>query len=405
MGKLVLVIKHEFIQSIKKAGYIITTLMLPVGILLSIGVSELVDLLTESQSNEAVVIGYVDEVGFISEPLQEGLISLLPYQSSRDAKEDLVAGEITEYIIISENFFQSGSVQRFTQKKELFPPLATSQTIKTFLTMNLIMDQVPPQVIQSIVSPLDLEVTRLDSDGKVAENQGNIGNILIPAIYAFLLTMTFQYGTSALISGLGEEKESRLIEVLYSSVSVRELMVGKILALGAAGLLQVAIWLTSAPLLLRLGTLSLGGFLNEIQISTSFMILGIVYYLLGYLLFATMSVTLGAITSTVSEAHNLSMIYSLTCYVPIWLIGLFINYPDSIAWVILSIFPVTAPIQTLIRLGVSEVPGWQLGASLGVLALSVVGGILMAEKVFRTFMLMYGKRLTLREITQGLKSA
>ena len=397
--------KHEFIQAIKKAGYIITTLLIPVGILLTIGIAELVDLLTVSQPKEEVVIGYVDEVGFVLEPLQEGLISLLPYQSTTKAKQDLVAGKITEYIVITDAFFMDGSIQRFTQEKELFPPIATSQTIKSFLTMNLISDEVPPDVIRSIISPLDLEVIRLDEDGEISENQSNLGNIIIPAVYAFLLTMTFQYGTAALISGLGEEKESRLIEVLYSSVSVRELMVGKILALGTAGLLQVVIWLASAPLLLNLGSLSVGGFLNEILIPTNFIILGVVYYLLGYLLFATMSVTLGGITSTVSEAHNLSMIYSMTCYVPIWLIGIFINYPDSPAWVVLSIFPITAPIQTLIRLGVSEVPGWQLVVSLGVLSLSVVGGIFFAEKVFRTFMLMYGKRLTVKEIVLGLRNS
>ena len=405
MNKLNLVMKHEFIQAIRKAGYIITTLLIPVGILLTIGIAELVDLLTESQVKEEVVIGYVDEVGFVSEPLQAGLISLLPYQSTTNAKQDLVAGEITEYIVITDAFFIDGSIQRFTQEKELFPPVATSQAIKSFLTLNLISDKVPPEVVRSIVSPLDLEVIRLTEDGGISENQGNLGNIIIPGVYAFLLTMTFQYGTTVLISGLGEEKESRLIEVLYSSVSVRELMVGKILALGAAGLLQVVIWLSSAPLLLNLGSVSVGGLLNEIQIPTNFIILGVVYYLLGYLLFAAMSVTLGGITSTVSEAHNLSMIYSLTCYVPIWLIGIFINYPDSLAWVVLSIFPITAPIQTLIRLGVSEVPGWQLGVSLGVLSLSVVGGIFFAEKVFRTFMLMYGKRLTIKEIVLNLRKA
>jgi ABC-2 type transport system permease protein len=405
MNKLILIIKHEFIQAIKKSGYIITTLLIPVGVLLSLGVSELVDVLTESKTKEALVIGYIDEVGIISAPLEEGLISLLPYQSTSEAKQDLVDGEISEYIVIPEAFFSDGRVERFTQDKELFPPLATSQTIKSFLTLNLIRDKVPSEVIKSIVSPLNLEVTRLDQNGGISENQGNIGNIIIPAVYAFLLTMTFQYGTTALISGLGEEKESRLIEVLYSSVSVRELMVGKIVALGAAGLLQVLIWLSSAPLLLNLGSSSIGGFLNEIYIPANFIILGVVYYLLGYLLFATMSVTLGGITSTVSEAHNLSMIYSLTCYVPIWFIGLFINYPESPAWVVLSIFPITAPIQTMIRLGVSEVPTWQLGVSLGVLSLSVLSGILLAEKVFRTFMLMYGKRLTVKEILQGLRNS
>jgi ABC-2 type transport system permease protein len=130
-----------------------------------------------------------------------------------------------------------------------------------------------------------------------------------------------------------------------------------------------------------------------------------VYYVLGYLLFATASVTVGSITPSPSEAHNLVMIYTLASYVPIWLIGLFMNYPQSPVWVVLTMIPITAPVQTLIRLGVSDVPSWQIAASLGILSLSVIIGIWVAEKIFRTFMLMYGKRLRLKEIIKGLRSA
>lgn len=405
MNKTRLLIKHEFIQAIKKPGYIITTLLIPVISLLSIGINEVVSLLKDPDGNEAVIIGYVDETGLLDGSPEEGFISLMPYQTVNEAQQDLLANEITEYIIITDEFLSTGIIARFTQEKELFPSLATTQTIKTFLTRNLIAGKVSPQIVDSVTSPLILKVTRLDEFGEISDDQGNVANILVPGIYAFLLTMTFQYGTTNLISGLGEEKESRLIEVLYSSVSTRQLLVGKIMALGAAGLLQVAIWLTSAPFLLKLSSETVGGFFHDIQISGLFIVLGVIYYVLGYLLFATASVTLGSITSTPSEAHNLIMFYTLASYVPIWLIGIFMNYPNSPVWVFLTIFPVTAPVQTLIRLGVSDVPVWQIAASLGVLTLSVILGIWFAEKVFRTFMLMYGKRLRLKDIFQGLRSA
>lgn len=404
MNKLALLLKHEFIQAIKKAAYIITTLFIPVAMLLSVGVIKLVEILSEAKTKEALVIGYVDQAGFANLPFEEGLISFVPYDSLQQAKADLVGEEISEYLVIPDDFLEKGIVERFTLEKELFTPLATTQAIKTFLDLNLIQDQIPPETITRIVSPFQIEVTRLDKDGEISDNQANLGNILITAIYAFLLTMTFQTASGALISGLGEEKDSRVIEVLYSSVSVRQLMVGKILALGAAGLLQVVIWLGSTVLYLRFDAVS-AGILSQVQISGSFIVLAVVYYLLGYLLFAAMSVTLGGITPSASEAHNFSMIYNLTCYVPIWLISVYINFPNSPAWVALSIFPITAPIQTLIRLGVGDVPAWQLGASLGSMAISVVGAIWFAEKVFRIFMLMTGKRLGVKEIIQGLRAA
>ena len=404
MNKLTLLLKHEFVQAIKKPAYIITTLFIPVAMLFSVGVIKLVEILNDANAKEALVIGYVDQAGFASQPMEEGLTRFVPYDSPQQAKAALVTDEISEYLIIPEDFLETGIVARFTLEKELFTPLATTQAIKSFLDLKLIQNRIPPETITRIISPFQIEVTRLDKDGEISDNQANLGNILITGVYAFLLTMTFQTASGALISGLGEEKESRLIEVLYSSVSVRQLMVGKILALGVAGLLQVVIWLVSAVLYLRFDAAS-AGILSQVQISGSFVALAVVYYLLGYLLFAAMSVTLGGITSSASEAHNFSMIYNLTCYVPIWLISVYINFPNSPAWVALSIFPITAPIQTLIRLGVGDVPAWQLGASLGAMALSVVGAIWFAEKVFRIFMLMTGKRLGLKGVIQGLREA
>jgi ABC-2 type transport system permease protein len=284
-------------------------------------------------------------------------------------------------------------------------PSITTYLIDSFLAWNLLKDDVSAEIITSIVSPLNLEVTRLDQNGDIAQEQGNIGNIIIPFIFAMLLSLAFMFGANSLISGLGEEKESRLIQVLFSSVSVRQLLIAKVLALGTAGLLQVLVWLISAPLLLSLAAGSFGGFLSDIQIPANFLVLGIVYFLLGYLLFAVFSIGLGGISSSTTEAHSLSMIYILTGFVPLWFFGALINFPNSPIWVVLSIFPVTAPVQTMLRLGVSDIPAWQIVISIGVLGLSIIVGLFLSIKIFRMFMLMYGKRPGLAEIIQCLKTA
>ncbi len=213
------------------------------------------------------------------------------------------------------------------------------------------------------------------------------------------------FGTNSLISGLGEEKESRLIEVLTSSVSVSQLLIGKVLALGAAGLLQVLIWLTSAPLLLNLASSTFGEFLGGIQIPANFLVLGVVCFILGYLLFAILSVTIGGITSTATDGHNLSMFYIMTGFIPLWTFGVFVSFPNSPVWVVLSIFPITAPVQMMLRLGVSDIPAWQIATSIGVLCISIAVGLFLSVKIFRLFMLMYGKRPRILEIIRGLKNA
>ena len=405
MNKTYLIFRHEFLQAIKRVGFIVMTLIVPVLALLGIGLFELVTTLTEPSAKEVTFIGYVDEIGIFSEQTDQGLIRLIPFITSEEATRALVRRDVSEYIIIPSDYISSGTIQRYTLAKELNIPPVTTYLIESFLTWNLLKEDVQSEIISSIVAPLNLEVTRLDENGDIAQEQGYIGNIIIPAIFSLLLSLALMLGANSLISGLGEEKESRLIEVLFTSVSVRQLLVAKVLALGTAGLLQVLVWLTSIPPLLRLASSSFGGFLSNIQLPANFLVLGVVYFILGYLLFAVLSVCFGGISSSTTEAHQLSMFYIMMLFVPLWLFGVYINFPNSPIWVVLSIFPITAPVQTMLRLGVSDIPAWQIVTSIGVLGLSIIVGLFLSIKIFRMFMLMYGKRPGLAEIIRGLKTA
>jgi ABC-2 type transport system permease protein len=404
MNKTYLIFKHEFLQAIKKVGFIVLTFIVPVLVLLAIGCYELVTTLIEPSASEVTTVGYVDQVGIFGDRTDQGLIKLVPFASREEATRALVSKDVSEYIVIPSDYTSSGTIQRYTLAKELMTPQVTSYLIKSFLTWNLLKDDVSPETITSIVSPLNMEVTRLDENGDIAQEQGNIGNIIIPATFSLLLSFALMLGTQSLISGLGEEKESRLMEVLLSSVSIRQLLIAKVLALGAAGLLQVIVWLISAPLLLNLASSSFGGFLSDIQLPPNFLFLGVVYFILGYLLFAVLSVTIGGISSSTSDAQNLSMFYVMMLFVPLWFFGVYINFPNSPIWVVLSIFPITAPIQMMLRLGVSDIPAWQIVTSIGLLGLSIFVGLSFSVKIFRTFMLMYGKRPSLAGIMQSLKA-
>ena len=405
MNKTYLIFKHEFLGAIKKVGFIVMTLIVPVLALLAIGAFELVTTLTEPSAKEVTTVGYVDEVGIFSDQTDQGLIKLISFASKEEATQALVSREVSEYIVIPSDYTSSGTIQRYTLAKELGIPSITAYLIDSFLAWNLLKDDVSPEIITAIVSPLNLEVTRLDQNGDIAQEQGNIGNIIIPFIFAMLLSFALMLGSNSLISGLGEEKESRLIQVLLSSVSVRDLLIAKVLALGTAGLLQVLVWLISLPLMLNLASSSFGGFLSDIQIPANFLFLGVVYFLLGYLLFAVFSVGLGGISSSTTEAHSLSMFYILMGFVPLWFFAGLINFPNSPIWVVLTIFPITAPVQTMLRLGVSDIPVWQIVISIVVLGLSIIVGLYLAIKIFRMFMLMYGKRPGFAEIIQSLKTA
>lgn len=405
MNKTFIIFRHELIQAVKKVGYIIMTLIIPVLALLAIGVFKLVMSITEPSVQEMVSIGYVDELGMFRDQAEQGFITFVPFVSTKQATKALLNGHIQEYIVIASDYITTGVVQRYTLEKELVTSQSTAYFINSFLIWNVLKEYAPPEVIGSIIAPLSLEVTRLDQNGEIAKEQGNVGNVIIPGVFALLLSLAFMFGTNSLISGLGEEKESRLIEVLLSSASVRQLLIAKVLALGAAGLLQILVWLISAPLLLGLASSTFGGFLSDIQIPANFMVLGVVYFVLGYLLFAVLSVSVGAISATTTEGHNLSMFYGLAQFIPLWFAGFLINFPKNPLWVVLALFPITAPVATMLMVGVSDVPVWQIATSIGLMALSVLVGLYLATKLVRVFMLMYGKRPNLTDIIEGLRSA
>jgi ABC-2 type transport system permease protein len=403
MNKTLLIFRHEFLHAIKRKGFIILTLIVPVLALIGMGVFQLVST-DEPPLVETVTIGYVDEAGGFDQYTNQGYIELVRFDMPSDATAALINGGVAEYFVIPSDYLSNGVINRYTLERQLETPPAIATAIKNFLTSNMLAGKVPPETVYRIEAPLDLVTTRLTETGEVATEQGGYGNVIIPAIFSLLLALSLQASTVYLVQGLGDEKESRLIEVLLSSVSPRQLLTGKVLGLGAAGLVQVVVWLASLPLLLNLASSTIGGFFSTIQLPANFLVLGIVYFILGYSLFAALSAGVGAISPSVREGQQLSMIYAMLVYVPLWFASFLFIFPDSPIWSVLTIFPVTAPIAVMLRLGVTGIAAWELAASLAVLVLSIILVMFLAIRAFRVYLLMYGKRPSWGEIIQNLRS-
>ncbi|KPK20979.1 MAG: hypothetical protein AMJ70_07405 [Dehalococcoidia bacterium SG8_51_3] len=402
MSKTLLIFRHEFRHMIKRKAFIILTLIVPVLALIGIGAFQLVS--TDQASVETTTIGYVDEAGGFDQSTSQGHIELVRFDTHDDATAALINGGVSEYFVIPSDYLSTGVISRYTLKRQLETPLPIATAIKNFLTSNMLADKVPPETVYRVEAPLELVTTRLTETGEVAPEQGGYGNVIIPAIFGLLLALSLQASTIYLVQGLGDEKESRLIEVLLSSVSPRQLLTGKVLGLGAAGLLQVVIWLISLPLVLNLASSSIGGFFSTIQLPANFLVLGIVYFILGYSLFAALSAGVGAISPSAREGQQLSMIYAMLVYIPLWFASFLFIFPDSPIWSVLTIFPVTAPIAAMLKLGVTGIATWELAASLTVLVLSIILVMFLAVRAFRVYLLMYGKRPAWGEVIRNLRT-
>lgn len=402
MDKMLLIFRHEFLHTMERTGFIILTFALPVLALLAIGIFHIASGVVRPPA-EVAKIGYVDEAGGFEEFTSPGSMTLVRFDTREAATQALIRKDIGEYFVVPPDYISVGIVIRYTMQKEVTPPSATATAIRNFLSSNLLAGKVPATTVARIEAPLNLVTITLTATGNVATEQGGPGNLVVPGVFGLLLALALVFSSTYVLQGLGEEKENRLMEILLSSVSTRQLITGKVLGIGAAGLVQVVVWVVSIPFLLNLASSSIGGFISTIQIPAKFLALGVTYFILGYLLFAVLSAGVAAISATVREGQGLASIFTLFAIAPFWFFSLLVAFPNSPIWVVFSIFPFSAPVLAMLRLGMFGVPVWQLAASIAVLVLSIVGGLLLAAKLLRTYILMYGKRPSLGEITRNLR--
>jgi ABC-2 type transport system permease protein len=403
MNKTTLIARHEFIITIRRRAFIILTLAFPVLALLGLLAAQVIPGMIKPTA-EVEKIGYVDEVGIFNDNTAQGKIDFVSFNTEEEAKGALLYGNIKEYFVIDPNYISTGLIQRYTLKNEVEPGGTTQTAIRNFLLSNLLKGNTE-DIIERAKTPMNILSTTLTSTGEIAARQGGFTALILPYIFSILLMMSIFFSSGYLLQGLGEEKENRVMEILLSSISPRQLLAGKVIGLGAAGLVQIIAWLISANFLMRMASANFGNVIGVLNISLDFWILGIIYFVLGYLFLAVIMAGVGSISPTSREGQQVSTLFTIPVVVPIYFMPLIMEHPESIGVKILTFIPITAPITVIVRLGLSEIPIWELAVSILILILSIIGCFVLATKLFRTYLLMYGKRPGFKEILHSFRNA
>ena len=276
--------------------------------------------------------------------------------------------------------------------------------VREFLRAALVADDLAPELVTRLLDPADFDRIKVNEDGSTDKDPDKVGRILIPFLFGGLLMFGIMLGGSILMESVSEEKETRMIEILLTSVSPLAVMVGKVLALGAAGLIQLAVWVASVAII---GPLIFDQIpdAGQLAIEPGFMALVIGFFLTGYLVFAVTMAGIGAATASTKEASQISMIVTLPSIVPVMFLGILLENPDGGVSRLLSFIPFTAPVTMMVRLAASDVPLWEVVASLAVLLLTGVALLWISARVFRAGLLMYGQRMSLRGVFAALRQA
>jgi ABC-2 type transport system permease protein len=274
-----------------------------------------------------------------------------------------------------------------------------------FLDMRLAQQGVPAQNIEALAKPVHLDTLQMSGNQKTSKSQG-MTPFYKAMLMTFLMTMPILLYGMDMARSIVEEKSSRIFEVMLAVARPDDLLTGKLLGVGAVGLTQIAIWIVAGALLS--GTALMGSMVSgnvQLHFTPLEAILFPVYFVLGFFLY---SAFFSGLAATCETAQDLQMYISLAV-IPTWtsfaIMPFLLNSPNS-PWVVAaSLFPPTAPLVMVPRLGMmaAPYPYWQIALSIALLILSIWAVIWFASRLYRIGILMYGKRATLPEILRWLR--
>jgi ABC-2 type transport system permease protein len=401
--KTLLVLRHEVVISLKRRSFQLAAFGIPlISILMYVGISLLnrtapdvvTEILDPGQTETEIPQGYVD---------QSGLIQALPpdlpndafraYGDEDAARAALKSGEISAYYLIPEDYLESGQI---SYVKDEFNPLnAFSQgsLINRVLQLNMLGGDT--HLANVLANPFALQVMILNPSNGLSDD--NPLAFFLPYGVMFLYYMLILMSAGFLVSSLNKERESSVLEIMLVTVTPRQLLAGKFLGLGLMGLLVNFLWVGTAYGLMRLSGSSFQ-LPVEYQIQPHILVWGVVYFLLGYAVYASLLGAVGALLPNLRETSQATMVVILPMILPLMFITLMIEQPNGLLAVGLSLFPLTAPVTMMLRLVLIPVPAWQLFLSVLFLLLAAVVIVRAVARIFRAQTLLTGQPFSLRYI-------
>jgi ABC-2 type transport system permease protein len=396
MKKTFLILRHEIITILSRPSFLFAMFGIPIiGSMLFVAAAQLnkgnpaqnviTQLISSPTTTQAE--GYVDLGGIIKEiptSVKPGL--LIAYPDETSASQALAKGEISAYYVIPQDYIQSGEI---TNIRSNFNPLVGSgqfSLLEWILQVNLLGGNT--QLATLLNGPTQLTKVPLSPTPQRDEN--NMLTFFLPYAVTMLFYIIILSAASLLLSSVAKEKENRMMEILLVSVTPRQLLTGKIVALGLLGLTQTIVWVgTGRILLARSGTTF--NLPIAFQLPPSFLIWGVVFFLLGYAVYASLMAGLGALVPNLREATQATIVVIFPLIIPIFLLSILINDPNGMLATILSLFPLTAPVAMMTRLSAGNVPLWQTSLSAILLAVTAVLVVRSVARMFRAQTILSGQ--------------
>ncbi len=421
MRKTWVVIRREFIERVRTKWFVISTVVGPLIMIAFIVVP--IILARRGARERSVAVVDLTTTGFgarLTTALNDAKSLRATRAPSDSAHEAAAVDSLTRlvgahaldgFLIVTNAAADSGKVEYRGSNVSLFDMQILSTVLNdAVFAERLRREGVNPAVVHDARIRVDLKtakITGAKTTGESAQGAFVLAYVMWMLTYVGILL----YGIQVLGSVV-EEKTTRIVEVLVSSLRPFELMAGKIVGVGAVGLFQFFIWGAFAALVLgqgrammwQLGLRPESGGVTLPTISIATIAVFLACFFLGYFLYAAMFAAVGAMTNSETEARQAANVVVMLLVVPVlFMIGV-LNDPSGPLAVRLSLIPFSAPIAMPVRWAAGEVPIGQLLLSMGLLVATLLGITWVAARIYRVGILMYGKRPTIGELVRWVRS-
>ncbi len=450
MRKFLAIVKHEYKKIVLKWSFIIGTLLFP---LIAVGFA-VVPAIIFSIKGEPTRIAVVDQSGKLAGRLKENLSAertsakvqqaareslnnldasqqeqmrrtaeqfSTPFvfadydyagkpleQIRRELSEKVIAKELDAYLLIPNNLEAADAKYEFRSRKagdsggEKNMRDALNEAVRS---ERLAGANISEAQLKDLSRNVDFDSKSLDEKG---DEKDTDGVFIASFIIGLMIYITLAIYGQTILAAVVEEKETRIAEILFSSARPFELMMGKLVGVGLAGLTQLGIWVTSALVLVgfSLAQVSAAGMNISIpNISPLMVVLFFVYFLLGFFIYASIFALIGSMVTTMQEGGQFSFPPIMLLLVGFYFSFAVIRDPNSQLSFWVSIAPFFAPITMPVRILAETPPYWQIALSIFINAATIAGLVWLASRVYRVGMLMYGKRATIPEVWKWIRQS
>jgi ABC-2 type transport system permease protein len=420
MSKIKLIIAREYTTRVYKKSFILLTFLTPILFAALFAVPVWLAQIKNTETKEIVVIDH-------SKSYQEAFVNDDVYhftfcnETLEEEKKKERDNSLTGILLISGDLTQGGSATMYAETQiDLETKIHIERLLSEYIeSQKLASYQIPnlQAMIAEAETDVHVDTIRWTKDGDEQKGSAEMA-LILGMVTAFIIYMFIVMYGGQVMSGVVQEKTNRIVEVIVSSVKPFELMMGKIIGIALVGLTQIFLWVVLTLILTSVLTLILGS--NQIvntdnqeaiqmvyEMSNSLnlgstLLYFLVYFLGGYLLYASLFAAVGSAVENETDTQQFSLPLTIPIIFAIYAAIYSAENPDGPLAFWCSMIPFTSPIVMMVRLPYG-VPGWQIILSILTLVVSFIGSTWVAGKIYRTGVLMYGKKITWKELWKWLK--